>query len=223
MQPRCIPLRNLRYLRENIHARVLNQSANMLNNLSENPTLPPSWYSLPLARTRIGFSKIPVSRCLYAEYQNVASPIFIIQVSPLCRLSQCHVGKLHSCNIRVGVERISQFIALFLVFFIPNPDKQIVKIHHFMLDFFFSFIQDIDFWLFHHLFLFYFHRKTMILPYILRFYDVTFAFLRGNVSVTTIQRLRFYDIKFAFLYRNGNLIWRFTDSLLLKKVHLTYW
>ena len=44
----------------------------------------------------------------------------------------------------------------------------------------------------------------MILPFILRFYDVTFAFLRGNVSVATTQRLRFYDIKFAFLYRNGN-------------------
>ena len=28
MQPRCIRLRDLRYLRENIHMRVLNQSAN---------------------------------------------------------------------------------------------------------------------------------------------------------------------------------------------------
>ena len=28
MQPCCIPLRDLRYLRENIHMRVLNQSAN---------------------------------------------------------------------------------------------------------------------------------------------------------------------------------------------------
>ncbi len=36
------------------------------------------------------------------------------------------------------------------------------------------------------------------------FYDITFSFLRGNVSVTTIQRFRFYDVKFAFLYRNGN-------------------
>ena len=38
------------------------------------------------------------------------------------------------------------------------------------------------------------------------FYDIKFSFLRGNVSVTTIQRFRFYDVKFAFLYRNGNAV-----------------
>ena len=38
----------------------------------------------------------------------------------------------------------------------------------------------------------------------IRFHDVTFALLRGNVSVATTRSLRFYDVKFAFLYRNGN-------------------
>ncbi len=38
----CIPLRYLRYLRENKHIRVLYQFANMLSNLSESPTFNPS-------------------------------------------------------------------------------------------------------------------------------------------------------------------------------------
>ena len=38
----------------------------------------------------------------------------------------------------------------------------------------------------------------------IRFYDIKFALLRGNVSVATTRSLRFYDVKFAFLYRNEN-------------------
>ena len=38
----------------------------------------------------------------------------------------------------------------------------------------------------------------------MRFYDVKFALLRGNVSIPTTQSFHFYDVKFSFLYRNGN-------------------
>ena len=45
-----------------------------------------------------------------------------------------------------------------------------------------------------------FHNQNSV------FYDIKFAFIRGNVSVATTQSLRFYDVKFTFLYRNGNAV-----------------
>ena len=88
----CIRLRYLRYLRENKHIRELYQSVNMLNNLSE-PHIQPILIQPSSRALTQGFSKKPVAKCLHTEYRNVASPIFIIQVSPLCRLSQCHIAR----------------------------------------------------------------------------------------------------------------------------------
>ena len=91
----CIPLRDLRYLRENTHPNLLNLYTQMKpqylplitqiiadepqnNKTSKHQT---TTTTRTLARTHIGFWKIPASKCLYIDYQHNTFQIFIIEVT----------------------------------------------------------------------------------------------------------------------------------------------
>ena len=182
-------LRPLRYLRENNHASVLNLSA-------QRKPIYLSQISLMIAdiyqrespqRIQTIFNSHPRARAhrVFQKYQ--CRSVYILIISLLrfkFSLIKCHHSVV-CCNL----------------FLVCKIDENILNNRSSRLFIFclISFFVLYKTFIFDSSILFYRYFLSKI-----RFHDVTFALLRGNVSVPTIQRLRFYDIKFPFLYRNGN-------------------